>query len=228
MFFRLCNSPATFQAFMDYTFRIVILENYVLIYMDDIFIFTSNLQDLHWKTIRVLDICDKNDLYCKPEKCLFAVQEAEFLGMIITPNNINMDPVKLSGISNWPTPKMVKQLCSFMGFCNYYRHFIPNFSNVIYPLNKLTHTNELWAWMPKRDLAFSKLKTLFLIKPTLLIPDPSKPFILETDASKVATGAILYQTNSNGDLQPCGFISQTLSPAQQRYEVYDQELLSII
>ncbi|KAI5115868.1 hypothetical protein M0805_004674 [Coniferiporia weirii] len=180
MFFRLCNSPATFQAFMDDTFRIVILEDKVLIYMDDIFIFASTLQELHFKTLHVLDICDKNNLYCKPEKCLFAVQEAEFLGMIITPNNINMDPVKLTGISKWPTPKTVKQLRSFMD------------------------------------------------KPTLLIPDPSKPFILETDASKVATGAVLYQTNSNGDLQPCGFISQTLGPAQQRYEVYDRELLGII
>ncbi|KAI5116151.1 hypothetical protein M0805_006447 [Coniferiporia weirii] len=121
MFFGLCNSPATFQAFMDDTFHIVILEDKVLIYMDDIFIFASSLHELHLKTLRVLDICDKNDLYRKPEKCLFAIQEAEFLGMIITPNNINMDPVKLTGISEWPTPKTVKQLRSFMGFCNYYR-----------------------------------------------------------------------------------------------------------
>ncbi|KAI5115596.1 hypothetical protein M0805_003691 [Coniferiporia weirii] len=120
MFFGLCNSPATFQAFMDDTFRIVILEDKVLIYMDDIFIFASTLEELHRKTERVLNICDKNDLYCKPEKCIFAVQEAEFLGMIITPNNINMDPIKLNSISEWPTPKTIKQLRSFMGFCNYY------------------------------------------------------------------------------------------------------------
>ncbi|KAI5116790.1 hypothetical protein M0805_000221 [Coniferiporia weirii] len=105
MFFSLCNSPATFQAFMDDTFQIVILEDMVLIYMDNIFIFASTLKDLHRKTLRVLDICDKNDLYCKPEKCLFRVQEAEFLGMVITLNNINMDPVKLTSISDWPTPK---------------------------------------------------------------------------------------------------------------------------
>ncbi|KAI5115279.1 hypothetical protein M0805_000711, partial [Coniferiporia weirii] len=228
MFFGLCNSPATFQAFMDDTFHIVILEDKVLIYMDDIFIFASTLEELHRKTERVLNICDKNDLYCKPEKCIFAVQEAEFLGMIITPNNINMDPIKLTGISEWPTPKTVKQLRSFMGFCNYYRRFIPNFSHTVYPLNELTCTNEPWTWTPERDKAFLKLKTQFLDKPALLIPDPSKPFILETDASKVATGAVLYQTNSNGDLQPCGFISQTLGPAQQRYEVYDRELLGII
>ncbi|KAI5121092.1 hypothetical protein M0805_001950 [Coniferiporia weirii] len=228
MFFGLCNSPATFQAFMDDTFCIVILKDKVLIYMDDIFIFASNLQELHRKTLQVLNICNANDLYCKPEKCLFMVQEAEFLGMIIIPNNINMDPVKLTGISEWPTPKTVKQLRSFMGFCNYYRRFIPNFSQIMYPLNELTHTNETWTWTPERDSAFLKLKTLFLNKPALLIPDPSKPFILETDASKVATGAVLYQTNSNGSLQPCGFISQTLGPAQQHYEVYDCELLGII
>ncbi|KAI5117670.1 hypothetical protein M0805_006632 [Coniferiporia weirii] len=139
-----------------------------------------------------------------------------------------MDPIKLTGISEWPTPKTVKQLCSFMGFCNYYRRFIPNFSQTVYPLNELTRTNEPWTWTTERDSAFLKLKTLFLDKPALLIPDPSKPFILETDASKVATGAVLYQTNSNSDLQPCGFISQTLGPAQQRYEVYDRELLGII
>ncbi|KAI5116005.1 hypothetical protein M0805_004377 [Coniferiporia weirii] len=212
MFFGLCNSPATFQAFMDDTFCIIILEDKVLIYMDDIFIFASTPQELHKKTLQVLNICDKNDLYCKPEKCLFMVQEAEFLGMIITPNNINMDPVKLAGISEWPTPKTVKQLRSFM----------------VYLLNKLTRTNKPWIWTLKRDSAFLKLKTLFLIKPALLIPDPAKPFILETDASKVATGMVLYQTNSNGDLQPCGFISQMLGPAQQRYEVYNQELLGII
>ncbi|KAI5115426.1 hypothetical protein M0805_007516 [Coniferiporia weirii] len=228
MFFGLCNSPTTFQAFMDDTFHIVILKDKVLIYMDDIFIFASTLEELHRKTTHVLNICDKNDLYCKPEKCVFAVQEAEFLGMIITPNNINMDPIKLTGISEWPMPKTVKQLRSFMGFCNYYRCFIPNFSQTVYPLNELTRTNEPWTWTPERDNAFLKLKTQFLDKPALLIPDPSKLFILETDASKVATGAVLYQTNSNGDLQPCGFISQTLGPAQQCYKVYDRELLGII
>ncbi|KAI5117425.1 hypothetical protein M0805_007776 [Coniferiporia weirii] len=136
MFFGLCNSPATFQAFMDDTFHFVIPEDMVLIYMDNIFIFASTLEDLHRKTLCVLDTCDTNDLYCKPEKCLFSVQEAEFLSMIITPSNINMDPVKLTSISEWPTPKTIKQLCSFMGFCNYYGHFIPNFSNMVYLLSR--------------------------------------------------------------------------------------------
>ena len=96
------------------------------------------------------------------------------------------------------------------------------------PLHALTKITTKWEWTPERQQAFSKLKELFAEQPALLIPDPSKPFILETNASKVATGAVLYQSNSNGDLQPCGFVSEALGPAQQRYEVYDRELLGIV
>ncbi|KAI5115187.1 hypothetical protein M0805_006711 [Coniferiporia weirii] len=228
MFFGLCNSLATFQAFMNDTFCFTILEDGTLIYMDDILIPAASLTELYQCTCHILDLCTANDLYCKPEKCPFSVQTVEFLGMVITPDNILMDPIKLLGIANWPTPHTVKQLQSFMGFCNYYHQFIPNFSNIVYPLNELTHTNKPWKWTPDRDQAFLKLKNLFLDKPALLVPNPTKPFILETNASKVASGAVLYQTNSNGDLQPCGYISETFGPAQQCYKVYDHKLLSII
>ncbi|THG97514.1 hypothetical protein EW145_g7600 [Phellinidium pouzarii] len=114
-----------------------------------------------------------------------------------------MDPIKLAGIQQWPEPHTVKQLRSFLGFCNFYRCFIPNYSSIAYPLNELTHTNEPWKWNKLRTNAFTTLKDLFSSQPALLIPDKTKPFILETDASKVTSGAVLYQANSNGDLQPC-------------------------
>ncbi|KAI5115592.1 hypothetical protein M0805_001631 [Coniferiporia weirii] len=110
MFFGLCNSPATFQAFMNDTFHFTILEDGTLIYMDNILIPAASLTELHQHTCRILDLCAANDLYCKPEKCLFRVQMVKFLRMIITPDNILMDPVKLSGITDWPTPHTVKQL----------------------------------------------------------------------------------------------------------------------
>ncbi|THH05362.1 hypothetical protein EW145_g4850 [Phellinidium pouzarii] len=221
MFFGLCNSPATFQMFMNDIFRIIITEEAILIYMDDILIFSDNLEDLRRKTNRVLKVLQDNDLFLKPEKCVFEVQEVEFLGMILRPDNIHMDPIKLAGIQQWPEPHTVKQLRSFLGFCNFYRRFIPNYSSIAYPLNELTRTNEPWKWNELRTNAFTTLKNLFSSQPALLIPDKTKPFILETDASKVASGAVLYQANSNGDLQPCGFISEAFGPAQQRYEVYD-------
>ncbi|KAI5115492.1 hypothetical protein M0805_009068 [Coniferiporia weirii] len=228
MFFGLCNSPATFQAFMNDTFCFTILKDRTLIYMDDILIPAASLNELYQCMCCILDLCIANNLYCKPEKCLFGVQTVEFLRMTITLDNILMNPIKLSGIINWPTPHTVKQLRSFMGFCNYYCRFIPNFSNIVYPLNELTCTNEPWTWTPNCDQAFLKLKSLFPNKPALLVPDPTEPFIPETDASKVASGMVLYQTNSNGNLQPCGYISETFGPVQQQYKVYDHELLGII
>ncbi|THH01114.1 hypothetical protein EW145_g6972 [Phellinidium pouzarii] len=196
--------------------------------MDDILIFSDNLEDLCCKTNRVLNVLQENDLFLKPKKCIFEVQEVKFLGMIICPDNIHMDPVKLTSIQQWPEPHTVKQLCSFLGFCNFYCRFIPNYSSIAYPLNELTRTNEPWKWNELWANTFATLKDLFSSQPALLIPDKIKLFILETDASKVASGAVLYQANSNGDLQPCGFISEAFGPAQQRYEVYDQELLGII
>ncbi|THG95849.1 hypothetical protein EW145_g7891 [Phellinidium pouzarii] len=132
-----------------------------------------------------------------------------------------MDPIKLTGIQQWPESHTVKQLHSFLGFCNFYHCFIPNYSSIAYPLNELTHTNEPWKWNELWANAFTTLKDLFSSQPALLIPDKTKLFILETDASKVTSGAVLYQANLNGDLQPCGFISEAFGPAQQQYEVYD-------
>ncbi|THH03518.1 hypothetical protein EW145_g6190 [Phellinidium pouzarii] len=96
-----------------------------------------------------------------------------------------MDPVKLTGIQQWPKPHTVKQLHSFLGFCNFYCHFIPNYSSIAYPLNELTRTNEPWKWNELHATAFATLKDLFSSQLTLLIPDKTKPFILKTDASKV-------------------------------------------
>ncbi|THH07484.1 hypothetical protein EW145_g3344 [Phellinidium pouzarii] len=196
--------------------------------MDNIFIFSDILEDLHRKTNHVLNVLQDNDLFLKPEKCVFEVQEAEFFGMIICPDNIHMDPTKLAGIQQWPEPHTVKQLHSFLGFCDFYHHFIPNYSSIAYPLNELTCTNEPWKWNKLCANTFATLKNLFSSQPALLIPDKTKLFILKTDASKVASGAVLYQANSNGDLQPCSFISEAFGSAQQQYKVYDQELLGII
>ena len=228
MFFGLKNSPATFQAFMHDILRIEIIEDTILIYMDDILIFADTLEDLRRKTFRVLENLKKNDLYLKPEKCKFEVQEVEFLGYIIKPDNLLMDPIKKAGITEWPVPKTLKQVQSFLGFCNFYRKFVPNFSDIAKPLNTLQRKDTPWNWTNECQQAFLQLKDILTKEPSLLVPDKTKPFILETDASKVATGAVLYQHNGNGELQPCGYISQSLNEHEQRYEIYDRELLAIV
>ena len=137
MQFGQANAPSVFMHFMNDIFR-DLLGITVVVYMDDILIFAETLEELRRKTLRVLETLKRNDLYLKPEKCKFEVQEIEFLGYIIRPDNLLMDPVKKAGITDWPIPKTLKQIQSFLGFCNFYRKFVPNFSDIAQPLNLLT------------------------------------------------------------------------------------------
>ncbi|GBE79419.1 hypothetical protein SCP_0206170 [Sparassis crispa] len=121
MFFGLCNSPATFQMMMNALFEDIIDEGWIVIYMDDILIFSNDLEEHHIRTRHVLQRLKDNDLSLKPEKCFFDVKEVEFLGMIIRENYIGMDPIKLKGIAEWPEPSTVKGVRSFLGFGNFYR-----------------------------------------------------------------------------------------------------------
>ena len=168
------------------------------------------------------------DLHLKLEKCKFATDEVEYLGMIVKPGQLAMDPVKLDGIASWPTPTKVKDVRSFLGFANFYRQFIPDYSNVARPLIDLTKKNLTWNWSPSCQSAFEALKRLFLSKPVLHLPDLTTPFAIAMDASKSASGTILLQTDSNGDWHPCFYLSQSFSPAEQNYDIYDRELLTII
>jgi hypothetical protein len=108
------------------------------VYMDDILIAADKLEVLHQQTLRVLQVLQDNDLYLKPEKCEFEKQEVDYLGFIIKPNKIAMDPKKLAGIYDWPSPKNLRQVRSFLGFGNFYRQFIQRFSHIVKPLTNLT------------------------------------------------------------------------------------------
>ena len=228
MFFGLCNSPATFQTMMDSYFVEMINEGWIVIYMDDILIFAKTKEELRAFTKRVLRRLKEKDLFLKLEKCKFEQEKIDFLGMVISHNSIQMDPVKLAGISEWPAPTTVKQVRSFLGFCNFYRRFIGNFAEISKPLVNLTRKTQPWEWTESQALAFQELKSKFATGPILQMPDPAKPFLLETDASKFAVGALLKQPDSTGLLRPCGYLSHALTPTEQNYQVYDRELLAIV
>ena len=191
MFFGMCNSPATFQNMMNDLFRDMIDKGWIVIYMDNILIFSDNLEDHQKRTLRVLQRLQENDLFLKIEKCFFEVTEIEFLGMIIRPGYIAMDEAKLKGIKDWPTPSTVKGVRSFLGFGNFYRRFISHYSDIARPLNDLTKKDKRWEWSEECQKAFETLKEKFAEAPVLLMPDHSKPFTIESDASKFATGAVL-------------------------------------
>jgi hypothetical protein len=228
MFFGMTNSPVTLQSMMNDYFADYITQGWVLIYIDDILILSKNPEHHHERTMKVLMRLKEKDLFFKPEKCAFNVSEVEYLGFIVKPNEISMDPTKLAGIRDWIPPKNVKGVRSFLGFGNFYRRFIGNYAAIAKPMNELTKKTKVFEWSQECQTAFDNLKKKFLEKPVLVVPNPSEPFYVESDASKWATGAVLRQRDMNGDLKPCGYISHSFTPTERNYDIYDRELLGII
>ena len=168
------------------------------------------------------------DLHLKIKKCKFGVSQIDYLGMVLSPGQIKMDQTKLNRIKHWPTPKMVKDIRSFMGFMNFYWKFIGNYSNIARPLIDLTKKNEPWNWSEACQNAFTHIKEIFMKEPVLQLPNIVKPFAIATDASKYTSGGVLLQQDSNGEWHPCSYLSQSFGPAEQNYDIYDRELLAII
>ena len=190
MGFGLTNAPATFQNMMNEIFKDLI-DVFVIIYLDDILIFSDNKED-HVKHVQeVLKRLREHDLFCKPEKCEFFRKLVEYLGLIISKGRIAMDEGKVKAILEWPVPKNVKDIQAFLGFANFYRRFIEDFSGIVKPMTSLLRKDAPWKWTQAEEESFKTLKNRFTNAPVLVMPDMTKQFIVEADASDFATGAVL-------------------------------------
>jgi RNase H-like domain found in reverse transcriptase/Reverse transcriptase (RNA-dependent DNA polymerase) len=187
----------------------------VIVYMDDILIFAESQKELQEWTKQVLQQLREHDLFLKPKKCEFNKSTMEYLGLIIQEGKLSMDPVKLSGIQDWPTPTSVKQVRGFIGFANFYRRFIKKFSELLLPLNNLLQKDTKFDWNDQCQEAFETLKGRFLQEPVSMMPDHSKPFQIESDTSKYASGAVLTQTDINRDRHPVAFLSKTFTDMER-------------
>lgn len=226
--FGMTNSPGTFQYFMNDIFHDM-NDLFVVIYLDDILIFSDNLEDHKVHVRKVLERLRKHNLHAKPEKCSFHTTEVEYLGVIITPEGVQMDPSKIKTILDWPTPSTVKQLQSFLGFANFYRRFIDNYSGITKRLNKLTQKDTPWNWDKTCTDVFELLKKAFTGAPILRHFDPALPIILECDASDFAIAGIISQLEpTTNDLRPVAFYARTMIDAELNYDIYDKELLAIV
>ena len=159
MFFGLCNSLATFQAYMNHTFHNFIDEGWLIIYMDDMLIHSSDNLKLHQEhTHCILQQLCKERLTLKLSKCTFNSKEVEYLRLLISPGAVKMDPAKLTTIKDWITSNSVKVVQSFIGFCNFYQKFIPGFSDLAKLLLSLTHKNATWQWSVDHEVAFQSVE----------------------------------------------------------------------
>jgi len=228
MTFGLCNAPATFQTFMDIEFGPLIKGGHVVVYLDDILIYATTIMELVYWTHKVFQLLLKLDLYLRPAKCSFNQTSVEYLGLIISEGELRMDPVKLKAVQDWPKPKKVKDIQQFLGFCNFYRRFVQDYSTLARPLFDLTKKDTRWAWTHLQETAFTALQHALTSAPVLILPDYDKPFTLITDASDYAMGSILEQDDALGQSHPVAFYSKSLQPAERNYEIHDKELLAII
>ena len=224
--FGLTNAPATFQGMMNDIFK-EHLDVFVIVYLDDILIFSENGEE-HFEHVKtVLQLLRQNDLYCEFEKCIFHSKEVEFLGYVVSGDGIIMSQTKVDSILEWEVPKNRIDVMSFLGFANYYRRFVRDFARIAGPLHNLTKKEDTFVWTSEAQSAFEALKHAFVSAPILRYADFAKPFVLETDASNFAMGCILSQ-HFDGVLHPVAYYSKKFSGSELRWEIHDKELFGII
>ncbi|KAJ1601747.1 hypothetical protein NDA14_006061 [Ustilago hordei] len=227
--FGLANAPAHFQSFINDIFRDII-GVYVVVYLDDFLIF-SDTEEVHVKHVtEVLTCLRSNRLFAKLSKCEFHTKTVEFLGYIIKPTGIEMDPEKVRTVKEWPMPESIHDIQRFLGFANFYRRFIAHFARIAKPLTALVKPIERFKKfeLPEEaQQAFHKLIQAFTSAGVLQHFDYHLPTRLETDASDFAIAGVLKQEHE-GRWHPVAFYSRKMSSAEKNYEIHDKELLAVV
>jgi len=196
--------------------------------VDDVLVGTDTEEGHDEVVEEVLRRLEENDLYVKPEKCVWKVTKVPFLGVVMGEGKVEMEEDKVAGVLKWPTPQCVRDVRKFLGLANYYRRFVKDFAKVALPMNKLTRKDEKWKWEEEQQKAFERLKQIFTSRPTLATPDLDKEFRVEADASNFATGGVLSVKCEDELWRPVAFISKALNETERNYEIHDKEMLAVI
>ncbi|SNX84754.1 related to pol protein [Melanopsichium pennsylvanicum] len=227
--FGLANAPAHFQSLINTIYRDII-GVYVVVYLDDFLIFSNNEKE-HIEHVRtVLSRLKVWRLFAKLSKCVFHTDTVEFLGYIIKPSGIEMDPDKIRTIKEWPMPESIHNIQRFLGFANFYRRFISHFARIARPLTSLVKPTERFKKFDLPDdarAAFHKLVEMFTTAGVLKHFDYHRPTRLETDASDFALAGVLKQEH-DGRWHPIAFYSRKMASAEKNYEIHDKELLAVV
>jgi hypothetical protein len=220
--FGLTNAPATFQGIMNTIFA-TLLRKGVLVFMDDILIYSRTIED-HVKLLeKVFTILRAQKFYIKMSKCIFAQREVEYLGHVISGKGVATESAKIQAVQQWPTPRNLKELRGFLGLTGYYRKFIMHYGIISKPLSDLLKKSVPFVWTSDTEKAFQQLKGALTRAPVLALPDFSKPFVLETDASDIGFGAVLMQQG-----HPVAYLSKAVCPKNRALSTYEKECMAII
>lgn len=222
----LANSAAVWQRTADVVLA-GLLGKLCHVYLDDIIVFSNSFEDHIEHIAKVLVRLKEAGLKLKPSKCQFLKPEVKYLGHIISREGVRPDPGKVQCVKEFPRPRNGKEVRQFLGLVGYYRRHIPEFAKLARPLTRLTSKSVRFAWDADAEDAFSALKEKLVSAPILKFPDFTRPFILTTDASKHAVGAILSQV-FDGQEHPIAFASRQLSTAEQKYGATEQECLAVV
>lgn len=192
MRFGLTNAPATSMKMMNEVFRDC-LDQFVIIYLDDILVFSNTWQEHLQHLEHVLLTLRQHQLLAGLSKCSFAQQSISYLGFIIDKSEVTVDPAKVEVLQKWPSASTPTDSSSFLGPANFYRKFIPHYSDIAAPLHQSTRLSTPLRWTDIHTTAFNTLKHRVCTAPVSVLPDTSQPFEIETDASQFAPGAVLEQ-----------------------------------
>ncbi|CAF1497807.1 unnamed protein product [Adineta ricciae] len=226
----LTNAPASFQRVMN-NLLVTGRWDYVVVYLDDIVIFSHSLEEHTQHVDEILSILDNAHFKVSPSKCTIAARQIEFLGHIVSATTVEPSPDKIQVILDIAPPRTLSQVNRFLGKIGYYRKFIPDFARIAAPLHKVTNKTRTkrheFYWHPEQQTAFEQFKKILTSDPLFLhFPDPSLPFIVSTDASLTRIAGVLKQDTPTG-LKICYYKSRLLSTTEQRYSTTEGEALAI-
>ena len=224
--FGLASAPATFERLME---RVLSGLNWkvCLVYLDDIIVFSQSFEAHLQRIEEVLSRLQEAGLKISPSKCKLFQHEVDYLGHVVSRDGVGTDKRKIEAIAQWPQPQNVSEVRSFIGLCSYYRKFIKGFADIARPLHRLTEVDRPFIWTSECQSAFTNLKTALSSPPILGYPSADGKFILDTDASNFAIGAVLSQ-QQEGNERVIGYFSRCLSKPERKYCVTRKELLAVV
>jgi len=224
--FGLTCVPALFQRLMDLVLC-GLTYNSVLVYLDDIVVFSRDF-DTHMNRLQeVLDRLRQANLKLHPSKCHLFQRRVAFLGHVISHRGVEVQTEKIAAVRDWPRPQNVSELRSFLGLCSYYRRFVHKFADIAAPLHELQRKNAPFVWQEEQESAFNRLKEVLTSAPVLGVPRDEGMFTVDSDASSVGIGAVLSQQQEGREVV-IAYASRALSEAEKYYDVTRKELLAVV